>query len=580
MTKNFPEDVLKKGCHTTVTVLCLEKDLKVKAMLDTGCSPNNYMREEYFEQHEAYLTQYIIKESPERVDLATNDSAQYITRHVQLSMRHVDSRGRMRLMTLKFGILKGLRFDMVIGLYAISFHFMEVIQDLLTLQLEAIESKNPELALLYGQPQQSFLTMMSSPGTDDSRSSTPASVEPEMFNHGRTVQFMLRYPYVYCQRQIDQQRAYEVDHPAEWHDFGDHGLLRSCDSISSVEETRPEQHLRWLREANSDPYAGVSIELDALDRDVLQPYVAQPASPRSQVQVPLQQPGVPVNNESMDPVQQVSPLSSPIQESASPDTPPKVSAQPFVRIGGDFRLPSNPTQSQNSTRSSLSNFLAMKLTNKFRTAYWPSVFTGKDKITACLAWGSPHIQDHRFRASVKNTLIPLDEHHVRMWLREIYPSQFSPAADLNADDNASLELEEIRSTFRALLSGNIKPIWFVPRVFNASVRESLGLVLRNQRDRFFLSYYQGIAIDYPQDEDTNRFVWRYVFTLIARHNQLLHSELWRADFHSQLCDAMPTLSEVNDVDREIVALLEGLPASMTPATSTFDTSDHPHTTHC
>jgi len=45
MTKNFPEDVLKKGCQTTVTVLCLEKDLKVKAMLDTGCSPNNYMRE-------------------------------------------------------------------------------------------------------------------------------------------------------------------------------------------------------------------------------------------------------------------------------------------------------------------------------------------------------------------------------------------------------------------------------------------------------------------------------------------------------------------------------------------------------
>jgi hypothetical protein len=81
-------------------------------------------------------------------------------------------------MTLKFGVLKGLRFDMVIGLYAISFHFMEVIQDLLTLQLEDIESKNPELALLYGQPQQSFLAMMSSPGNDDSRSSTPVSVGP------------------------------------------------------------------------------------------------------------------------------------------------------------------------------------------------------------------------------------------------------------------------------------------------------------------------------------------------------------------------------------------------------------------
>ena len=114
-------------------------------------------------------------------------------------------------------------------------------------------------------------------------SSTPASIEPEVFNHGRTVQYMLRHPCIYCSLQIDQQRAYEVDNPAEYHDFGDRGLLCSCDSIEAVAETRPEQHLRWLREANSDPYAGVSIELDALGRDILQPQVAQPASPRSQM---------------------------------------------------------------------------------------------------------------------------------------------------------------------------------------------------------------------------------------------------------------------------------------------------------
>ena len=104
-------------------------------MLDTGRSPNNYIRAEYYEQHEASLSKYLIKSSPGRVDLATSDSAQYITHHIQLNLRHVDARGRMRLMTLKFGILRVLRFDMVIGLYAISFHFMEVIQDLLTLQL-------------------------------------------------------------------------------------------------------------------------------------------------------------------------------------------------------------------------------------------------------------------------------------------------------------------------------------------------------------------------------------------------------------------------------------------------------------
>ena len=94
---------------------------------------------------------------------------------------------------------------------------------------------------------------------------------------------VVRHPCIYCPLQIDQQRAYEVNNPAEYHDFGDRGLLRSCDSIESVDEARPEQHLRWLREANSDPYVGVGIELDALDRDILQPQVAQPASPRSQM---------------------------------------------------------------------------------------------------------------------------------------------------------------------------------------------------------------------------------------------------------------------------------------------------------
>lgn len=106
-----------------------------------------------------------------------------------------------------------------------------------------------------------------------------------------------------------------------------------------------------------------------------------------------------------------------------------------------------------------------------------------------------------------------------------------------------------------------------------AISNPLGLVLRNQRDRFLLSYYQGIFIVYPLDEETNRFIWRYVFALVAHDNQLLHSGLWRADFHSQLCAAMPTLGEVTNVDKEIVQLLEGLPTSTTPTTPAFDTSE-------
>jgi len=161
----------------------------------------------------------------------------------------------------------------------------------------------------------------------------------------------------------------------------------------------------------------------------------------------------------------------------------------------------------------------MKLTNRLRTAYWPRMNTGSDQIMACLAWGSPHIQNRRSKASVHNALIPLDEGHVRMWLRELYSSQFSPVADLNADDNASLELEEIRAVFRARL---IKPVWFHTAIFNASVRESLGLVLRNQRDRFLLPYYKHISMDCPEDAGTKAFIWRYVLSSIARDDQNRH----------------------------------------------------------
>ena len=84
MTKHFPEDVLKKGCQTTLN------DLKVRCMLDTGCSPNNYMSEQVYQQNLAALQPYLFDCSPERVDLATSDSAQYITQHTKMTLKFVD----------------------------------------------------------------------------------------------------------------------------------------------------------------------------------------------------------------------------------------------------------------------------------------------------------------------------------------------------------------------------------------------------------------------------------------------------------------------------------------------------------
>jgi hypothetical protein len=220
----------------------------------------------------------------------------------------------------------------------------------------------------------------------------------------------------------------------------------------------------------------------------------------------------------------------------------------------------------------------MKLTHKLKTAYWPRMNLASDQILASFAWGSPHIQDRRSRASKHNRLAPSDGSNVRMWLRELYPGHFNPVSNLNANDYESLQLDEIRAVFCALLSGNIKRLWFQATIFNSSVSESLRLVLVNQRDRFLLSYYKGIFVDYPQDEETNRFIWRYVFELIANDNQVMHSGLWRTDFHSRLYCNQTLLGTPTDTDDVIQHLLGESPQCMPPSTNVFDTSEHQHTT--
>ena len=145
MTQRFPASILKQGCQTEVTILCIDRDITIHTTLDTGCSPNNYLSAEYFNRNVEALSPFLVSSIPERVDLATSGSTQPITAHVVLDLRHVDDRGRIRLMKLKFGILKGL----------------------LALQLEFLKSGSKQhLSVLHGQVPQ--LLMLSSDDTDAS----------------------------------------------------------------------------------------------------------------------------------------------------------------------------------------------------------------------------------------------------------------------------------------------------------------------------------------------------------------------------------------------------------------------------
>ena len=165
LSQRIPANILSHGCKMEIVLLCKTKDLVVTSMLDTGCSPGNYMSMAFYKANIDSLEDFLVPGPAERVDLATSDSAQSISLHLVIEARHIDSRGVNRTIKLRFGVLLGLRFDVVIGLYAIALNFMEVMQDLLLLQLEHQEARIHTLAMLYGQSAQ--LLMMSADDDDE-----------------------------------------------------------------------------------------------------------------------------------------------------------------------------------------------------------------------------------------------------------------------------------------------------------------------------------------------------------------------------------------------------------------------------
>ena len=214
LSQRIPAKILSHGCKMEIVLLCKTKDLVVTAMLDTGCSPENYMSMAFYKANIDALQDFLIPGPSERVDLATSDSAQSISLHLVIEARHVDSRGVNRTIKLRFGVLSGLRFDVVIGLYAIALNFMEVMQDLLLLQLEHQEAKTHSLAMLYGQSAQ--LLMMSGNDDDDTDQSLdstetmgPRPPRPPIIA-GLTLQTRLRNPGYFDDGQIEDQRAYQT----------------------------------------------------------------------------------------------------------------------------------------------------------------------------------------------------------------------------------------------------------------------------------------------------------------------------------------------------------------------------------
>ena len=134
---------------------------------------------------------------------------------------------------------------------------------------------------------------------------------------------------------------------------------------------------------------------------------------------------------------------------------------------------------------------------------------------------------------------------------------------------ASLELEEIRSVFRAILARHIEPSWFESTMFAPDVTEALGLVLRNQRDRFMTDYYDTMSLQYPEEASAVSFTWRYVLDHIAYDNQE-HNQLWRVQYNDSSMRAEPASIAFNQV---LEQLITNLPPASIPSSNEYRTYD-------
>ena len=88
-------------------------------------------------------------------------------------------------------------------------------------------------------------------------------------------------------------------------------------------------------------------------------------------------------------------------------------------------------------------------------------------VQSFLSWQSPYLQNKLYlKYSNKEKLPPLNELRIRIWLREIYPQFFNQQEMFNEDHELdSLQLEEIRAVFRALIEKHIKEEWFFDKMF-------------------------------------------------------------------------------------------------------------------
>jgi hypothetical protein len=109
------------------------------------------MSEAFYKAHPA-LAKYQVNHPINTIDLATHGSVAVVSTYISVIMQIVH-RGKPIRCKILIGIMKGLRYDLVLGLVVIASHYTDVLLDLLNLQLQQQSASLTSNLSMLGQYQ-------------------------------------------------------------------------------------------------------------------------------------------------------------------------------------------------------------------------------------------------------------------------------------------------------------------------------------------------------------------------------------------------------------------------------------------
>ena len=131
---NLLDSALHSDCVVTSSLILQDgSSIECRTLADTGCAQQCFMSEGHFLKY-PILQQYLVKHPTNTIDLATHGSTAVVSKYISVVLEIVH-RGKPIRCKIVIGIMKGLRYDLVLSLVVIASHYVDVLVDLLNVQL-------------------------------------------------------------------------------------------------------------------------------------------------------------------------------------------------------------------------------------------------------------------------------------------------------------------------------------------------------------------------------------------------------------------------------------------------------------